>query len=346
MNFQSFGEVLIAVRAAELRPGVRDPRLHSRGVAAGGNEAVPSDGGFLVAPEFANRLFERAYQTGEILSRCFQWPVTAPNANGVTIPAVDESSRANGSRFGGLSFAWENEADTAVASKPKFSRSEFILKKIIGLCYATEELVRDAAGLDAWANATMPRELAFVLEAAIVGGNGVDNPLGVLNSGALIKVPKEIGQAAGTIVADNVMNVWSRMWAPSRKTAVWIVNQQAEKQLPKLSQPVGTAGSSIGLYKFAEQAGELNMLAGIPIIPVEYCPVAGTLGDLACCDFSRYMVAAREMQSAVSMHVKFLTDEEAFRITLRVDGQPIDRMPITPLNGTETQSPFVAIDTR
>jgi HK97 family phage major capsid protein len=345
-GFQSFAEFLTAVRAQTVRPGTRDLRLQTRGVAAGSSEAVPSDGGFFVASEFANRLFERAYQTGEILSRCFQWPITSPNSNGLVYPQFDESSRANGSRLGGVQMYWQNEADTATASKPKFGRGELTLKKLTGLCYLTDEILRDTAALDIFATIAFSREMAFTLEAAIVGGTGADSPLGVLNSPALIKVAKESGQAAGTIVANNVVNAWSRMWAPSRKTAVWIVNQQAEKQLPTLSLPVGVGGSSIELYHFAEEAGEYNTLAGIPIIPVEYCPVAGLPGDLMCVDFSRYIVAAREAQTAVSMHVAFLLDEQAFRFTLRVDGAPLDKVPVTPLNGTETQSPFVAIDTR
>jgi HK97 family phage major capsid protein len=62
-------------------------------------------------------------------------------------------------------------------------------------------------------------------------------PLDVLNSGALIKVAKQAGRAAGTIVAQNVLDAWSRLWAASRKSAVWIANQEAEKQLPALTIP-------------------------------------------------------------------------------------------------------------
>jgi HK97 family phage major capsid protein len=65
------------------------------------------------------------------------------------------------------------------------------------------------------------------------------------------------------------------------------------------------------------------------------------------CDFSRYIVAVKEaMATAVSLHVAFVSDEYAFRFTMRVDGQPIDKLPVTPLNGTATTSPFVAIATR
>jgi hypothetical protein len=47
-----------------------------------------------------------------------------------------------------------------------------------------------------------------------------------------------------------------------------------------------------------------------------------------------------------SIHVAFLTGEQAFRWQLRHDGQPFWKKPLTPKNGTNTLSPFVALATR
>ena len=60
---------------------------------------------------------------------------------------MDESSRQNGSRLGGVQAYWAAEAAQAIATKPKFLRSELIMKKLIGLAYCTEELFLDAAAL-------------------------------------------------------------------------------------------------------------------------------------------------------------------------------------------------------
>jgi HK97 family phage major capsid protein len=61
-------------------------------------------------------------------------------------------------------------------------------------------------------------------------------------------------------------------------------------------------------------------------------------------DFSRYVLGMRErMATAVSLQVRFLTDEAVFRFTMRVDGQAIDAVPVIPFNGTVTTSPFVAL---
>ncbi len=47
-----------------------------------------------------------------------------------------------------------------------------------------------------------------------------------------------------------------------------------------------------------------------------------------------------------SIHVAFLTGEQAFRWQLRHDGQPFWKKPLTPKNGSSTLSPFVALATR
>jgi hypothetical protein len=52
------------------------------------------------------------------------------------------------------------------------------------------------------------------------------------------------------------------------------------------------------------------------------------------------------MQRAVSVHVRFLYDEQVFKFTYRVDGQPIWSSALTPFKGSNTLSPFVALQTR
>ena len=49
-----------------------------------------------------------AHDMGEILSRVNKIPISA-NANGIKIPGVDETSRATGSRWGGVSSNWVGE---------------------------------------------------------------------------------------------------------------------------------------------------------------------------------------------------------------------------------------------
>jgi hypothetical protein len=73
----------------------------------------------------------------------------------------------------------------------------------------------------------------------------------------------------------------------------------------------------------------------------------GDCGDLAFLDLSRYLLATKGgLQTAQSIHVRFLQDESVLRFINRIDGQPDLASAITPAYGTATVSPFVTIAAR
>jgi len=111
---------------------------------------------------------------------------------------------------------------------------------------------------------------------------------------------------------------------------------------------VGTAGSALPLYQATTnpEIQPFNLILGRPCIPIEQCQVPGTPGDVILADFSRYLLASRENRADISIHVKFLTNEVAFRFVMRIDGAPLDSQPITPFTGTNLTSPFVCIGKR
>lgn len=141
-KFATFGEQLRAVVEAAKPGGTIDPRLSIK-AASGLNESVGSDGGFLVEEDFTKELLKRTYETGVLASKCNKIPLSTA-ANSMKINGVDETGRKNGSRWGGIQAYWEGEADALTASKPKFRQMELNLRKLTGLCYATDELFSDA----------------------------------------------------------------------------------------------------------------------------------------------------------------------------------------------------------
>ena len=280
-KFPSAGEFFLAVmRAASPQPFV-DPRLRvsMRNAATGLQEGIPSDGGFLVQQDFASELLVRAYETGQVASRCRRIPIGA-NSNGLKIPGVDESSRATGSRWGGVRAYWVGEADEKTASKPKFRMIELNLKKMIGLCYATDELLQDATALAAIIQQAFAEEFGFMLDDACVNGTGAGMPLGIMNSPCLVTVNKEAGQLADTVVYENIVNLWSRLYARSRINAVWFINQDVEPQLFTMGLSVGTGGTPVYLPPGGASAAPYGTLFGRPVIPVEQCQTLGDAGDI------------------------------------------------------------------
>ena len=241
--WKSFGEYLKAVHQAGSSQGMKvDPRLKATGLS----ESISSDGGFLVTNDFSADLLQRTYDAGLIAGRTRRVPISA-NANGLTINAIDETSRATGSRFGGVQAYWLNEGGTKTASDPKFRQIELKLNKLVGLSYATDELLADAAALESVIRDSFAQEFAWQVDNAIIRGTGAGQPLGILNAASIVSVGKEAGQAATTLVYENVLKMWSRMWAPSRANAVWLINQDVEPQLWTMDLAVGTGGLPVML---------------------------------------------------------------------------------------------------
>lgn len=344
--FRSLGEQLIAVAKFALSDGRDVDRRLFEVRALGLNEAVPSEAGFLVQTDFAGELYKRTYETGSLAQLCRDIPISA-GSNGIRMPAVDETSRVTGSRWGGVVSYWLNEAGTKLASKPKFRAIDLKLEKLIGLCYATDEVLQDAAALEAIIMQAFPEEFRFMLDEAILNGTGAGQPLGIRSGPAIVTVATEAGQAADTVVAENIAKMWSRMWAPSRKNAVWLINQDVEPQLDLLSVPSGAFGMPVYMPPGGLSEAPYGRLKGRPVMISEHCETLGDAGDIVLADFSQYLLAKKGgIDMATSIHVAFVTDETAFRFVLRVDGEPIWNAPLTPAKGTNTLSPFVQLAAR
>lgn len=344
--FRSLGEQLSAVMRAGMPGGSVDPRLHTiRAAATGLGESVPADGGFLVQKDFANTLFENLFSTGVLASRCRRVQISG-NANGIVLNGVDETSRAS-TRWGGILGYWADEAAEKVASKPKFRRIELNLKKLVGLCYATDELLADAGALEGIIRQGFQSEMGFRLDDAIINGTGAGMPLGILNAGCTVEVSKEAGQGAATVVFENILKMYSRIFASSRGNAVWLINQDVEPQLFSMSMAVGTGGVPVYMPAGGISGQPYGTLFGRPVLPIEQCATLGTVGDVILADLGGYVLAEKGgVQSDMSIHVRFVYDESVFRFVLRVDGQPVRASALTPYKGTATQSHFITLATR
>lgn len=339
----SFSEFLQAVVDAST-PGKRfDPRLReNRGTALGMAEAVSSDGGFVVQSDFANDLLTRVYNEGVLASRVHRIPISA-QSNGLKINIIDETSRATGSRFGGVRAYWMSEADAYTSSKPKMRQMELKLQKLGAVCYLTDELMQDATALQSVVENAFVKEMAFAVDEAILNGDGVGKPLGVLKSNALVSVAKESGQAAGTVNKDNIVKMRARLFAANRANSVWFINQAVEPQLNLLT--LGDLGCYFPAGSLANAPED--RLFGRPVLPIEQCAALGTVGDIVLADLGEYlMIDKGSVQMQSSIHVRFLYDEQVLKFTYRVDGQPVWLSALTPFKGSDTLSPYVTLATR
>ena len=355
--FKSLGEWMQAIAAEDMPPDLRlggatvaNWRRRFRelraGTPSGSSEAIPSEGGFLVKTDQSSEVLKRVHEAGILANRCRRLQISS-DANTIKIPGVDESSRADGSRFGGVRGYWVDEADQVTSSKPKFRLIQLTLNKLAALYYATDEVLQDAALLESLASDAFVQEMAFKLDDAIYNGDGSGKPLGVLNANALVSVTKETGQAATTIEYENIAKMYSRLWARSRSNAVWYANQDIIPQILTMSLAVGTGGVPVYLPANGAAGRPFDTLMGLPIIFNEFSATLGTVGDIALLDLSQYFIAEKGgIQTAQSIHLRFDYNEQVFRWVYRIDGQPAWNTALTPFKGTNTQSPYIVVATR
>jgi HK97 family phage major capsid protein len=224
---------------------------------------------------------------------------------------------------------------------------EIRLEEMMGLCYATERLLKDASALEAIISKAFVSEAGFKLDTGIIRGTGAGQPQGILNSGALISQAKESGQATATVVSQNVINMYARMRAPNAMRAKWYVNQEIWPQLFQMNIAVGTGGIPVFLPPGGLSSAPFGNLLGRPIVPIEQTSALGSVGDIIFADLGEYVLASKGgVQSDSSMHVRFLYNEMTYRFNWRINGRSAWKTPITPYQGSKTQSPFIALAAR
>ena len=341
--FTSLAEQAQAVKSYTVTSGQRnDPRLNRltawSKAALGANEGTPSEGGFMLEPTLAAEFLKPMHEQGAFTSAVRRLPV-GNNSNYGWINGIDETSRASGSRWGGVLGYWLGEAGTKQATQPKFRRINWELKKIAVAMYATDELLADAAQFTAVANQSAGEEINFMVNDSILNGDGVGKPLGLLGSGALIGVSRV---ATSSVSHADILNMWQRMAPQYRANSAWFVNSEVETQLDALYFSTGATGILSPFVTYGQDG--VMRVKGRPVYVTEFNPGLGTQGDILLANMNEYLFWEKGgVQSASSIHVQFLTDQTVFRFVYRCDGQSAHYSAVTPFKGSNTQSPFVSL---
>jgi HK97 family phage major capsid protein len=345
-GFKTLGH--FALRCMESHANVRGDDMLMVAAGSGMSQGITAEGGVLVPPAFSKMIWDEVLrQSNSLLSMCFSVPVDA-GAESITIPAIAESSRANGSRYGGIQGYWKDELDAMTESKPTFRQVKLTPHELYVFAYISDKLLRQSPST---ASALLERaaadEIAFKIGDSVINGTGAGQPRGIVGHAGTKSVAKETGQAAATVVKANLFKMRNAMHANWRAGAVWLINPEVEVALQELTFPVGTGGIPAFLPPGGLSESPYSMLFGQSMIPIEYCAALGTVGDIIYCNLRAYATAVRGMvDSAYSMHLKFDYAQTAFRMIFELDGQPFLNSVITPYKGSTTTSPIVTLATR
>ncbi|WP_052736108.1 phage major capsid protein [Aquincola tertiaricarbonis] len=324
-GFRSFAEFTNAVLKSSGKGAQLDPRLVANAAPTSyGSEGVGADGGFAVPPDFRTTIMTKVMGEDSLLTLADQ---QVSSGNSITFPA-DETTPWQTS--GGIQAYWESEGGLKQQSKPALVEKTVKLNKIIALVPMTDELLEDAPAMASYVNRKAPEKINFKINDAIINGTGVGMPLGILKSPGTVVVAKESGQAADSVVYQNITKLWSSLTPSARRNARWLMNADVEQQLMNMQFP-GT-GTAVPAYMppGGLSAAPYGTLLGRPIFYSEAMPALGDQGDIVFGDLTNYLAGVKTggIKNDVSIHLWFDYDLTAFRFVLRVGGQPWWNAPI------------------
>jgi HK97 family phage major capsid protein len=349
-EFKSVAEQMLAIK--NLSQGRVDPRMkriqnishqwmegnENAKALLGSNETIPSQGEFLLEPTISQEFLTPLHEEGPLSSFARRMPV-GPNSISGWINGIDETSRATGSRWGGVRGYWLSEGDAMTASQPKFKRINWELNGMAVLQYATDYMLRDANLMDAVIRQSSLEELSFMVNDAFFRGTGAGQPKGILNGGSVISAVRD---NANTISHADITRMISRLPARAHSKAVWLANPDIMPQIDNLSFTSGSTGILSPYVTYTSDG--VTMLRGRPVIYNEFSPTLGAVGDLLLADPGDYLYwEGAGIEGASSIHVQFLTNQTVFRFIYRVDGMPATTTALTRYQSTDTVSPYIAL---
>jgi len=347
-GFKRYEDFATAVKQACL-PGERvHENLRIIRSAYGNNTEVGSEGGFLIPPEYSNKLLERANESVPALEQCDKLVLSG---NSVTVNGIiDHDKSSTTYRHGGVIPYWVGEGDQITRSTLKFRQITLKPHKIAALSYVTEEMMEDVVNFGSRLLEKQGSAIGDELLEAVMFGTGVAKPKGAfLDTSPCVEVAIETGQDADTIVAENIINMESVIYTGSRGKGNWYFNGECLPQLRTMAIAVGTGGIPVYMPPGGLAAESPGRIGGRPAYETEHCSALGDAGDIVYADWSQYILAMKgNVKTALSIHLRFDYAETAFRSMFSVDGRPAWDTNLKPRKGDADRrvSPFVKLAER
>lgn len=338
-GFRDMAEFARAVRLAYAPGGAQVDQRLFRAAPTNFHEGGGSAGeGFELPIQYRNDIWSLVLGMEGLINDVDMEPTSARQVDWV----ADESTPWGNT---GIVAKWRAESTQMTASKMATKGRSVTLHELYAFVLATEELLADAPRLANRLTQKAAEAISWKVDDTIIYGTGSGQPLGWFTSGALVSIAKKSGQAADTIVPENVLGMYSRLLVAPGDRPYWLANRDVVPQLAMLqigNMPAWTPPSS-GL---AVAPG--GFLLGYPIRWSEHAKTLGDKGDVQLVSPKGYYAARRTegARFASSIHLYFDYAIEAFRWTFRLAGQPHLSAPVSPANGAATKSYFVTLDER
>ena len=302
---------------------------------------LPSGGGFSVPEPLSAKWLDDALPDELIRPRAQIWPMTSGSRK---VPGWDWSDMSAGAAFGGFTMAWTSELGTASKQTGKLRTVELHANRGQIYCDCSQELIDDGLGFAGQLERALKKSISYGLEEAFINGTGVGMPLGLCNDPAKINVSKQVGQEADSVIWENIIGMYARMYPAGRKNSVWICSETVLASLLLLSQAIGTGGSTVDVFN--ETNGQFTLMGRPVLFDGGHLPVLGDANDILFVDLSQYIIGLRkDMRVERSPIPEWTTFQMSYRVNIRCDAQGSWSAAQSPDNG-DSLSWIVSLEER
>lgn len=203
-----------------------------------------------------------------------------------------------------------------------------------GYVKVSQELRQDAPMIEAFIREAIEEDVANKEEFAILRGNGVGMPLGVLNWDGRIEIDEDTDNTFAVADSDEMV---SRLLRTGSSTVAWVHHPGAEPNI------AGFKRQSADYHGNLAGAMATN-LHGYPRLISQHLPAQGTDGYVILGDWKRYILFEyKGLYIKFSEHADMLNGNDVWTFGKRQDGQPAMTSAVTLADGSFTLSPFVIL---
>lgn len=191
----------------------------------------------------------------------------------------------------------------------------------------------DGQDFQAQLGTAMIRSIAYLLDEAFMVGSGVARPLGIINCGSRIDVPRAF---AGAVSWSDLYSMFEKLHPSAHANAVWLASISTFPQLMAMKDASNNLIFMPATFQGISQPIP-GSIFGKQIFWTDKLPTLGNRGDLVLCDLSTgYIIGMRsEVIFESSIHAGWSRDVVSFRAILRCDGQSTMANPITMRDGSK-----------
>ena len=302
------------------------------------SELTLATGGATVPLEYAYGLMQDVAEDSIFWPRAFVQPMGSRTLMmSLPDPTVSVGQVGVSNFFAGMVMKFnQTQAPGIQETEPQFRNVELTANELDGYLIASNQIVQDYPGLDAFVRNFTTRAVAWFTDQEFFTGGVLPaaGPQGILECPGTLIVARQTG---GAVTQTDLSNMYQRLLPQSKKRAIWCMSPGAMQNIANFT---GLGGI---LYYIPGEDGSQGLLYGRPFYETEKLPDIGINGPTGGCvvlfDPALYVIGHRGLFIDYSDQwpAAFLQNQAAFRVVWRGDGLPVLSNTMTLANQSNTK---------